>query len=61
MVNSGGEAATEWIKVVILLLYKVKGSKDDCKIYREIRLLSTVSKVYSRAETDRFKGLLNPL
>ena len=38
---------TGWRSVVILLLYKVKGERTECKNYRGVRLLSVVGDIYA--------------
>lgn len=43
----------EWRKTNNMSINKNKGEMNDCKIYRDKRLLSTVVKVYSRIVIER--------
>lgn len=43
-----GLAPDNWVKVVIVQLYKGTGSECNCKNYKEISPLSIVGKVYVR-------------
>ena len=43
----------DWRDALMVVLYKGKGSKDDCGNYRGISLLSVVGKVLSRIILDR--------
>ena len=45
----------DWMKAVIVPLYKGKGSKEECKNYRGISLLSVPGKVYARVVVDRLQ------
>ncbi len=43
----------DWKKAIIVPLYKGKGSRSECRSYREISLLSVPRKVYGRILTER--------
>lgn len=43
-----GKVPSDWCKSIIIPLYKGKGSKQDCKSYRGISLLSIVGKLYAK-------------
>ena len=38
----------DWKSVVIVLLYKGKGERTECSIYRDISFLNVVEKIYAR-------------
>ena len=48
-----GVVPGDWVKAIIVPLYKGKGSKDECGSYRGISLLSIPGKVYARILTVR--------
>lgn len=50
----------EWMKAVFVWLSENKGSKNYCKIYRGISLLSKVGKVYGRTVNDSVKRINEP-
>ncbi len=43
----------DWRKVIIVPLYKGKGKKEECNIYRGICLLSMSGKIYGRILNER--------
>ena len=45
--------AEGWRSAVIILLYKGKEDRTECKIYRYISLLSVVGKIYAGILVDR--------
>lgn len=47
----------DWRKAVIVPLYKGKGSKEECKNYRGISLLSIPGKVHARVVTQRLQKI----
>ena len=38
----------DWVRAIVVPLYKGKGDRNDCKNYRGISLLSIPGKVYGR-------------
>ena len=62
-VFKSGVVAEDWRSTVIVLLYKGKGERNDCKNYRGISLLSVVEKIYAGILLDRVRrvtgGLIN--
>merc|ERR1711872_852032 len=46
-----------WIRAIIVPLYKGKGDRSDCKNYRGISLLSIPGKVYGRILIERIRSL----
>lgn len=55
MTWKSGRVPDDWMKEVIVLLYKGKGKRNNCKNYRRISLLSIVSKVCKRIADDCVK------
>ena len=47
----------DWIRAIIVPLYKGKGDRSDCKNYRGISLLSIPGKVYGRIVIERIRSL----
>ena len=47
----------DWIRAIIVPLYKGKGDRSDCKNYRGISLLSIPGKVYGRVLIERIRSL----
>ena len=52
-----GKVPSDWMKAVIVPLYKGKGDKGECKNYRGISLLSIPGKVYGRVVIDRVRSV----
>ena len=48
-----GVVPEEWMKAIIIPIYKGKGNRDMCSSYRGISLLSMPGKVYGRVLTER--------
>ncbi len=48
-----GKVPDDWKKVIIVPLYKGKGSRSECSSYRGISLLSVPGKVYGSILTER--------
>jgi len=48
-----GEVPDEWVRAILVPVYKGKGSRDMCGNYRGISLLSIPGKVYSRIVIER--------
>ena len=46
MAFESGVVPEDWGSAVIVLLYKGKGERTECKNYRGISLLSMVGKIY---------------
>ena len=44
-------------RAIVVLLYKWKGDRNDCKNYRRINLLSIPGKVYGRILIERVRAL----
>ena len=45
---SEGKVQNDWVRAILVPLYKGKGDRNDCKNYRGISLLSIPGKVYGR-------------
>jgi len=56
-----GSAHDDWKKGIILPFYKGKGSRTDCRNYRDITLLSVPGKVYAHVLLNRIKARLHHL
>ena len=54
---SEGRVPNDWMKAIIVPLYKGKGDKSDCKNYRGISLLSIPGKVYGRILIEKVRFL----
>ena len=52
MAFDGGVVPEDWRSAVIVLLYKGKGERTECKNYRGISLLSMVEKIYGGILVD---------
>ena len=52
---------SDWVKSIVVPLYKGKGDKSECKNYRGISLLSIPGKVYGRIIIDRVRFLTEGL
>ena len=48
-----GVVPDDWVKAILVPVYKGKGSRDDCGNYRGISLLSIPGKVYGRIVIER--------
>ena len=48
-----GRVPGDWCKVVIVPLFKGKGSQQECKNYRIISLLSVSGKLYAKVLVNR--------
>ena len=53
MTFENGVLPEDWRSAVIVLLYKGKGARNECKNYRGISLLSMVGKIYAGILIDR--------
>ncbi len=53
-----GEVPDDWMKTIIVPLYKGKGSRSECGSYRGISLLSVPGKVYGRILTERLMEVM---
>ena len=51
----------DWMRAIIVPLYKGKGDRSDCKNYRGISLLSVPGKVYGRLLIERVRGMTEGL
>ena len=47
----------DWVRAIVVPLYKGKGDRNDCKNYRGISLLSIPDKVYGRILIERVRVL----
>ena len=47
----------DWVRAIIVPLYKGKGDRNECKNYRGISLLSIPGKVYGRIVIERVRVL----
>ena len=47
----------DWVRAIIVPIYKGKGDKSDCKNYRGISLLSIPGKVYGRVLIERVRSM----
>ena len=47
----------DWVRAIVVPLYKGKGDRNDCKNYRGISLLSIPGKVYGRILIERVRVL----
>ena len=52
---------SDWMRAIIVPLYKGKGDRSDCKNYRGISLLSVPGKVYGRLLIERVQGMTEGL
>ncbi len=52
-----GRVPDDWRKAMIVPIYKGKGSKEECKNYRGISLLSIPGKVYGRVLIERVRKI----
>ena len=52
-----GRVPKDWMKAIIIPIYKGKGDKGECKNYRGISLLSMPGKVYGRVLIEKVEGL----
>ena len=48
---------SDWVRAIIVPLYKGKGDRGDCRNYRGISLLSIPGKVYGRILIERVRGM----
>ena len=48
MIYKSGVVLEDWRSVVIVLLYKGKGERTECRNYKGFILLSVVGKIYAR-------------
>ena len=56
-----GRVPDDWIRAVIVPIYKGKGDKCECKNYRGISLLSIPGKVYGRVVIEKVRELTERL
>ena len=56
-----GEVSTDWRDAVMLPIYKGKGDKKECGMYRGISVLNVVGKVYERMIIERVRGITEDL
>ena len=61
MTFESGVVAEYWRSAVIVPLYKRKGEKTECKIFRGISLLSVVEKIYAGILVDRVRRVTGGL
>ena len=50
-----GMAPNDWVKAIIVPVYKGKESRDECENYRSVSLLSVPGKVYGRIVIESWK------
>ena len=50
-----GVSPTDWRVICIVPLYKEKGDKYECSIWRGNRLLSVIGKLYGSVKSDRVR------
>ncbi len=53
----GGGVPADWIKAIIVPVYKGKGRNGECGSYRGISLLSIPKKIYGKIITERVQRL----
>ena len=56
-----GRVPKEWVRGIIVPLYKGKGDRGDCKNYRGITLLSIPGKVYGRVLIEKVRRMTESL
>ena len=54
---SGECVPNDWVRAIVVPLYKGKGDRNECKNYRGISLLSIPGKVYGRILIERVRAL----
>ena len=54
---SGECVPNDWVRAIVVPLYKGKGDRNECKNYRGISLLSIAGKVYGRILIERVRAL----
>ena len=57
MCVSEEKVPNDWVRAIVVPLYKGKGDRNDCKNYRGISLLSIPGKVYGRILIERVRVL----
>ena len=61
MVFESGVVLEDWRSAVIVLLYKDKGERNECKNYSGISSLIVVGKIYAGISVDRVRRVTGGL
>ena len=61
MAFESGVVPEDWRSAVIVLMYKSKGERTECSIYRGISLLRVIRKIYARIQVDRVRKVTEDL
>ena len=54
-------SAKDWQEACVVPVYKGRGYKSECGIYRGIRMMSVVGKLYGKVVIDRVKNITDGL